>query len=247
MTKTKQIKTFLESIAEELLSKYGRLDSILTHAPSKGTYHEKILRDVIRNYLPSTFSTGEGFIINKKSEVSTQLDVLIVDNMDPRSFGYKDNDFFIASDIAVTSFGEVKSYCTKKEFTNSFHNLIKAKSLLCEPQSRVTSFLFCYDAYASTKSFSKWVDHAISKLENKEKYAIWNYPEYVFCLKKNIMLERKKIPGGLQYEHVTTANPGSNIIQLIIVQNLIQCITDGCARVRLLQGIKSIDEIVLSI
>ena len=241
MSQKKQQKSFLESISEELLSKYGRLDTILTHAPSKGTYHEKILRDVIRNYLPSTFSTGEGFIINKKSEVSSQLDVLIVDNFDPRSFGYKDNDFYIASDIAVTCFGEVKSYCKKNEFVTSFHNLVKAKSLLCEPQARATSFVFCYDAYASAETFCKWVDFASEKISTNQDYRIWHYPDYVFCLKKNVTLERREVEGGFQYLHATAKNKKSNIIQLKIIQDLIQCVTDGCSRVRLLQGFKNID------
>src|SRR5262245_23106951 len=116
MAKKLQPPSYIESIANEILSKYRRLDSVLSHAPSKGSYHEKILRDVIRSYLPSTFSVGEGFIINKNSETSSQQDILIVDNLDPRSFGYKDSDFFIASNIAVTTFGEVKTYCSRNEF-----------------------------------------------------------------------------------------------------------------------------------
>lgn len=60
----KQTKTFLESIADELLARFGRLDSVLEHAPSKGSYHKTILRDVIRNYLSSTFSVGDGFLVN---------------------------------------------------------------------------------------------------------------------------------------------------------------------------------------
>lgn len=241
MSNSNHPPTYLESIANELLSKYRRLDSILSHAPTKGTYHEKILREVIRNYLPSTFSTGEGFIINKIGGVSSQMDVLIVDNLDPRSFGYKDNDFYIASDIAVACFGEVKTYCTKKEFTTSFHNLIKAKSLIGGLNAKTTSFLFCYDARASTSTFSQWTDFAISKIENINEYAVWQYPDYVFCLNKKIMLERRNIPGGLQYFNVTSSDPSSNIIQQKIIQDLIQCITNGCARLRYLQGIKSLE------
>ena len=111
--------SYLESLANEVLSKYRRLDTILTHAPSIGSYHEKILRDVIKEYLPSTFSVGEGFIINKDGKTSSQMDILIVDNMDPRSFGYKDHDFYVASNIAVVCFGEVKTYSKKKEFIKS--------------------------------------------------------------------------------------------------------------------------------
>lgn len=98
----KQIPTYIESLVNEVLTKYRRLDSILTHAPTKGSYHEKILRDTIRQYLPSSFSVGEGFIINKEAKTSSQMDILIVDNMDPRSFGYKDNNLYVASNIAVT-------------------------------------------------------------------------------------------------------------------------------------------------
>lgn len=233
--------TYIESVANEILAKYRRLDSVLSHAPTKGTYHEKILRDVIRGYLPSTFSTGEGFIINRDGKTSSQMDILIVDNLDPRSFGYKDNDFYIASDIAVTSFGEVKTYCTKKEFIIAFHNLVNSSLILGgDNAARVTSFLFCYDAYASQKTFRSWTDTAISKIPNKNSTRSWNYPDYIFCLKKKIMLERRPITGGFQYWNLTSSSPNSNIVQLKIIECLIQCITDGCGRIRKLQGIKSL-------
>jgi hypothetical protein len=229
--------SYIESLANELLAKYRRLDTVLSHAPSKGNYHEQLLRNVIRGYLPSTFSTGEGFIINEEGKTSTQLDVLIVDNLDPRSFGYKERDFFIASDLAVTCFGEVKTYCTKKEFITSFHNLVNNKLLLCTPEARVTSFMFCYDAYASKDTFAKWVDMAIGSLPNRSSAKQWHYPDYVFCLKKNVMLERRSASDGFQYWSATSKG-STNIIQQKIMQDLFQCITDGCGRVRKLQGIK---------
>lgn len=237
MSKKTQVPTYLESIANELLSKYRRFDLVLSHAPTKGSYHEKILRDVIRNYLPSSFSTGEGFIINKQGETSSQMDILIVDNLDPRSFGYKDNDFYIAADIAATSFGEVKTYCKRKEFITSFQNLVNAALLISEPRARVTSFIFCYDAYASNETFISWVDIAISKLTNRNVIKSWDFPDYIFCLKKKVMLEKRNVSGGIQYMNITSTNPSSNIIEQKIVESLIQCITDGCARLRKLQGI----------
>ena len=234
--------SYIESIVNEILSKYRRLDSILNHAPSKGNYHEEILRDMIRRYLPSTFSVGEGFIINKNGDTSSQMDLLIVDNLDPRSFGYKDNNFFIATNIAVTCFGEVKTYCKRKEFIRSFHNLVNGSLILGDDNAaRVTSFLFCYDAYASTDTFTKWPDIAIKEIPNMKSTRSWNYPDYIFCLKKNVMLERRPAKGGFQYWHVTTNKIGSNIVQQKIMQDLIQCVTDGCARIRIQQGIKFIE------
>jgi len=238
-----QVPSYVESLANEILSKYRRLDSILTHAPSKGSYHEKILRDIIRQYLPSTFSVGKGFIINKEGKTSSQMDILIVDNMDPRSFGYKDNDFFIASNIAVTCYGEVKTYCHRNEFIKSFHNLIQSSLIMGGDHSaRATSFLFCYDAYASAKTLSKWPDVAINKFSNIGLTHSWNFPDYVFCLRKKVMLERRPTNGGFQYWHVTNKNPKSTIIPQKIIERLFQCITDGCGRIRMLQGIEPLEK-----
>lgn len=231
---------YIESISNEVLAKYRKLDSVISHPLTKGSYHEKILRDVIRAYLPSTFSTGEGFIINNDGKTSSQLDILIVDNLDPRSYGYKENDFFIASDLAVTCFGEVKTYCKKREFINSFHNLVHSKMLITtEPTARVTSFMFCYDAYASSETFSKWVDEALLTFPNKEESKTWHYPNYVFCLKKNVMLERTSTSTtAFRYWTATPRNPSSNVIQQKIIQDLFQCVTDGCGKHRIAQGIK---------
>ncbi len=238
-----QYPSYIESLANEVLAKYRRLDSILTHAPSKGSYHENILRDVIRNYLPSTFSVGEGFIINKNGVTSSQMDILIVDNMDPRSFGYKDKDFYVAANLAVTCFGEVKTYCKRNEFIKSFHDLVQASLIMGGDHSaRATSFLFCYDAYASAETFSKWTDIAISKLSNIENTNPWNYPDNIFCLKKNIMLERRPVDGGMQYWDVTSKESSSNIIQQKIFQDLFQCVTNGCGRIRFAQGIKWLEK-----
>ncbi len=234
--------TYIESVANEILSKYRRLDSVLSHAPTRGSYHEKIIRDVIRGYLPSTFSTGEGFIINKEGKTSTQMDILIVDNLDPRSFGYKDNDFYIASDIATTSFGEVKTYCTKKEFMTAFKNLIEASIIMKgDNAARATSFLFCYDAYASKETFSSWLDLATSGVPRNGSVRVWNFPDYIFCLKKKIMFKRTQVPGGIQYFNLTSSDSKSNVVQLKIIEGLIQCITDGCGRIRMAQGINQLD------
>ena len=238
-----QPPTYLEAVTNELLAKYRKLDAVISHAPTKGSYHEKILRDVIRNYLPSTFSTGEGFIINEDGETSSQLDILIVDNLDPRSFGYKENDFYIASDIAVTCYGEVKSYASKNDFIESFHKLVRAKQLIKDLPAKTTSFMFCYDARASESSFRKWVDEAIGQIPDLETTKQWHYPDYVFCLKKNVFLERKEVPGrGFRYIAAIQRETTSPYIQQKMMQELFQCVTNGCGRMRQYQGIRMFRE-----
>lgn len=230
--------SYIESIANEVLAKYRRLDSILEHAPSRGTYHEKILRDVIRNYLPSTFSTGEGFIINFDGRTSSQLDVLIVDNIDPRSFGYKDDNFFVASDIAAACFGEVKTYCKKREFEESYEKLVDTATLLSEPSGRATSFMFCYDAYATEETFRKWVEDKTKRLVDSGRYKPWHFPDYFFCLKKHVLLERETGSNYVLYNAKRRKKDStSNVVQLLTMSYLFGCVTNGCGRLRKLQGI----------
>lgn len=240
--KAVESQSYLESIADELLSKYRRLDSVVSHAPTKGNYHEKILRDVIRSYLPNTFSTGEGFIINKDSRVSSQLDILIVDNFDPRSFGHKENDFFIATDFAIACFGEVKTYCAKKDFIASFQKLVDAKMVIKDMPAIATSFMFCYDAYASEDTISEWVQEAVRTMPKYDLTKQWHYPDYVFCFKKNVFLQRETAEGGFRYTTVKfKKNIKTSYIKLLTMQNLFQCITNGCGRLRQSQGIKMPD------
>ena len=238
MSKDLKIPSYVESLANEILAKYRRLDSTLSHAPSKGTYHENIIRKLLRDYLPNTYSVGEGFAINMKGDTTSQLDVLIVDNLDPRSFGFKEDGFFIASDIAVCSFGEIKTNPTKSEFIKAFHKLV-ASSKVIEDSARVTSFLFCYDAPVGQKAFFNWIEQAMATIPQGADYRPWNFPDYVFCLKKNIMKVKKSISTtAIQYTNVSTKKPDSNAVQQKIIQDLIGCVTNGCGRLRSLQGIK---------
>lgn len=235
--------SYLESITNEILSKYRRLDSILEHAPTKGSYHERILRDAIRDYLPTSFSTGEGFIINKAGKVSTQLDILIVDNLDPRSYIHKDGNFFIATDIAAVSYGEVKTYCTKSEFIKSFISLVQTSQLICPPESKTTGFIFCYDAHASAKTFTTWADEALVHLAKKGSFEPWQLPDYIACFKKEALLELKQTPEGYySYSHVIPKKKSSPIVKEMIISSVIRCISNGCGRLRKLQGIRSVED-----
>ena len=230
--------SYIESLGNELLAKYRRLDSVLTHAPSKGTYHEKILRNMLKGYLPSTFSVGEGFIINQQAVTSPQLDILVVDNLDPRSFGYKEDDFFIASDLAACCFGEVKTMPTRSEFIKAFHKLAQASQVL-ELPGRTTSFMFCYDAPVGKKAFFGWLQKALESLPDPDNTKPWHLPDYIFCLKLGIMQERRYISGrSVQYFDVSSKNDDSNIVQQKIIQDIFQCVINGCGRLRAEQNIK---------
>lgn len=173
-----------------------------------------------------------------EGKTTSQLDILVVDNLDPRSFGFKEDGFFIASDIAVCNFGEIKTKPTKSEFIKAFHKLVEAQKII-EDSARVTSFLFCYDAPVGSRAFFNWIEHAMATVPDDSNYRPWHFPDYVFCLKKNIMKVKKTVSTTeIQYINVSTKNPDSNIVQQKIIQDLIGCVTNGCGRLRESQGIK---------
>ncbi|MCG9690433.1 hypothetical protein L1D55_01220 [Vibrio sp. Isolate22] len=71
-----------QSYAQELLSKIGRLNHLVKHAPSIGTFHENIVSNYLEGFLSRRFSIKTGFVFNSETnEVSPQLDILVIDEM----------------------------------------------------------------------------------------------------------------------------------------------------------------------
>lgn len=239
MGKTFPAPTFLESMAKEILAKYRRLDSLLSHAPTKGTYHENILRSFIDDFLPSTYSVGEGFFINEKGEVSTQTDILIVDNIDPRSFGFRSDNFFIASDLAVCCFAEVKTKPNHKDFLEAFKKVVKDSSLIPDA-GRVTNFIFLYEGPARHSTFAKWIEEAVLQA-NKDGFPYFNYPDYIFCFQSGWIATRVTLPDEKFKYQISAPKPNdSNSMdyqQQAIISNMYACIINGCGRLRNSQDI----------
>lgn len=226
---------FLESIADELLAKFRRLDRVLDHAPTKGTYHEKILRSTLRDFLPFSLCVGEGFVQNKKGRTSTQLDFLVVDNFDPRSFGYKQDDFFIAFEVSVTTIGEIKTCPNKGEFKRAFLKLCETATLF-ELPGRLTSFLFCYEVRHRRSTIKNWVEEVCQETAEKNIVKSYCFPDYIFFLKNNYIAERQLSGmGSVQYIYKGPKGDNFRAIKEEMISKLFECVMNGAGRLKMMQ------------
>jgi hypothetical protein len=196
---------------------------------------------LIADFLPNSFSVGEGFITNQESELSSQTDILVVDNLDPRSFSFRADNFFIASDLAVCCLAEVKTRPTKSDFIDAILKLINGSKLI-KGADRTTSFLFCYDGPKQIETLRRWLNEAIVKANNGEILPE-NLPDYVFCFSNGFILERTVEADGITpgYNAVRPRTQQSlGTLQQKIVSDLYQCVVNGCGRLRTRQGINLI-------
>ena len=139
-----------QSLTDELQAVKDRVRNLINHWATDGAFKEAALRNVLRRHLPETMQVGTGFIVNKRGECSTQIDLLIIDRNHPTLF--KDGDLFIVSPSAVRAVIEVKTTLSGPQaFREALGKLADCK-LLCQDwfgASRIFTGLFVYDASAN--------------------------------------------------------------------------------------------------
>ncbi|EHK9005469.1 hypothetical protein KCU40_004403 [Vibrio vulnificus] len=106
-----------QNYAKELLSKLGRLNELISHAPSIGSFHENIVSSYLKNFLSRRFSVKTGFVCNPLTkEVSPQLDIIIVDENVPSAYLFQDDNFVVVTPSAVVCAIEIKTNFSKQSF-----------------------------------------------------------------------------------------------------------------------------------
>lgn len=176
-------RDFYKGLANELLSKFRRINSFTSHGPSIGSYHEEALRDVIRNFLPERFSLKTGFVFKNNKEVSNQIDVLIIDENESRSYLLKEGNFVIVRPECVVASIEIKSELTKKSFKQGVNNVYSVRKL----RPKILGFIFSFSGNRFTPpTLDKWYKDI--SIPDKQK----NYPFMVLNLKKGRLDLRPK-------------------------------------------------------
>lgn len=124
---------FYDSFAEELAAKFRRVGHLIPHKGATGTYHEEILRTVLRNFLSKRFSVKMGFVYKRQHEVSHQLDIMIIDEYEASAYIYQEGDFAIVRPESVVAVLEVKTLLGRREFDAALANIASAKRLADNP------------------------------------------------------------------------------------------------------------------
>lgn len=167
------MQSFFLTFAEELLSKFDRVSSLIKHGATIGTYREKLTRNFLSNFLSSRYRITTGFIYSPaSSESSRQIDVLIIDENVPTPFLFKDDDFVIVKKEAVVLGIEIKSSLKKPSFKEAVENCFSFKKICPGRQY----FIF---AFESTPNLYKVASGWYQKIP---KSNLSNYPNSIFAL-----------------------------------------------------------------
>jgi hypothetical protein len=141
--KTLDVSAIFKSEAEDILK--ARKDSIRIHSTdirAAGNEVELSVRNFFKRMLPSRYYVTHGHLIDVNGEVSSQLDIIIADNMNlPSLMTTKDGTEYIPID-SVYAVGEVKStYYRSEKYIESFSDVLEdIKGRLFHDQIPNTAF-----------------------------------------------------------------------------------------------------------
>jgi hypothetical protein len=130
-----KIAEFITNYLEVSREIFTNEEDRLSHASEFGGYRERLLKELLSCFLPSYYSYGEGFVINKDSQRSTQCDVIIYDQRETPKLESNDLRRFYPLET-VFSVGEVKSCMTLPLLKEALKKLSYIKKLRqVEPQT----------------------------------------------------------------------------------------------------------------
>lgn len=201
---------YFESFANEIASKFRRLQSIVGHPTTSGDYHEEILRAVLRNFLSKRFSVKKGFIFTGPGRASKQIDLMVVDENSPAAYIFQEGDFAVVIPQAVVAVMEIKTALNATDFDQALENISSVKSLMEFP-ANLTGIIFGFDGTnPSDSTLDGWFKRPIpSKFKDENALA----PNAImFFTAKTLLVhcnEQGKItPDGKYYHRIGTDDEG---------------------------------------
>jgi hypothetical protein len=97
-------RKYLAAYSDDLLAKSRRIDHLISHTGTVGTYREELLRGTLRQLLPKRFEASTGFI----QDCSRQLDIIIWDAMRYSPL-FREQEVVVVPSAAVRGIIEVKT------------------------------------------------------------------------------------------------------------------------------------------
>ncbi len=219
---------FIESFATEMLGKFARLNKLIKHSPSIGTYHEEVVRTVIQNFLSDRWSVKTGFVYKNDSEVSAQVDLMIIDENSPAAYIFKSGDFAVVTPECVTAVIEVKTKFSAKDFAGAIKNIQSVKAL-AEYPAQIRGLVFSYDSPTPTPDrLGDWF-----KQDDLKDVKPENAPEVIYISKRNVLLHQstdgKFARGGKYYrslgipEETRAGIKGANLLKIFLALLVAAC------------------------
>jgi len=172
-----------KSIGAEIKSAQNRIRSLLhptIHWGEDGRYKEEVLKSVLVRHVPASLGVNSGFV-RLREESTSQIDVLITDNMKPMLFA--NGDFCITTPSNVNAIVEVKS---KINSITHFRETISALALnanrirLLANEGKLTysrtspwSALFVYDKLPTRANVADYLN-VLNEIADRDFHKIVN-------------------------------------------------------------------------
>ncbi len=100
----------------------------LIHKSEFGEYRERIVKELLSCFLPTYYKFGEGFIVDRSNERTTQCDVVIYNGIETPRIETDDLRRFYPIET-VYSIGEVKSKLSKTQLKEALLKLMEVKKI----------------------------------------------------------------------------------------------------------------------
>jgi hypothetical protein len=182
--------------ATEITGKVRRLASFTGHAPSIGLHHEEIVREAVRPLLSRRFSLRTGFAYLNPDTVSSQGDILVVDESDPAPYFFQMGDLVVVHPRALAGIIEVKTQLSKKTFLQAMSNQYSFKRVVdaASPGRILPTLVFAFESAAlEPDTLGQW--YTPIELPNEVR----SYPQLVYSLYRGTLLlrpQRDRAPFG---------------------------------------------------
>ena len=144
------------------------IEKFTVHAPSIGTHYEKILSDLVSEYLPSSVNVGTGFIYDSLREmVSPQIDLLCYNDKSASPI-YQRGDFVIVQPDKVMAACEVKKTLKCSDLKAWIKKTIGCNmgTKASNPRGVQDMSIFAYSCHAKTKTILQNVAEATKEFLN---------------------------------------------------------------------------------
>ena len=218
------MKKYIESISNEIMSKYGRLTQLIKHGPSIGRFHEEIIKNSIKTFLSDRIKIRNGFIYNSaKKNISKEVDLIFVDENYPTPYLYQDGNVVIVKEEAVILCVEIKTNFDQKSFADSVEKTLDFKQV--KPNGQFNIFFYGKERNYRKKTINNW----FKGIKNFPD-SISSYPFGIYCLnhgKFQVMPEKFMKPWGM---YLVDVNPQYNNISIEVatIGMFIQDIIKSC-------------------
>lgn len=111
---------YLGGVAAEVEARVDRVRHLIGSKNwlASGTYHESLVRELLRAHVPRRFAVSTGFVRWTDEYCSRQLDVVVWDTLSTAPL-LEDGEFVVLPPDGIVAVFEVKTTLTRREFRNA--------------------------------------------------------------------------------------------------------------------------------